>query len=175
LIESWLDFETVLSGIKILKKDFPHVKLLVIGSTLTNYTKVLEIMLREAKLTGDVVLTGYVPDELVPYYLNLGSICLMPYRTDTFSGKIRLPLKFFIYSAMGKPILSVPLPEVKKLNPQHVFFYTDAEDLAHKASMIFNNEKLKKELEAYAKEFAKNFDYISIAQECEAILEKNRL
>jgi glycosyltransferase involved in cell wall biosynthesis len=175
LIESWLDFETVLSGIKILKKDFPHVKLLVIGSTLTNYTRVLEIMLREAKLTGDVVLTGYVPDKLVPYYLNLGSICLMPYRTDTFSGKIRLPLKFFIYSAMGKPILSVPLPEVKKINPRHVFFYTDAEDFAHKASVIFSNEKLKKELEAYAKEFAKNFDYTNIAQECEAILEKNRL
>lgn len=175
LIECWLDFETILSGIKILKKNFPHVKLLIIGSTLTNsYTKVLEKMLQNAKLVEDVVLTGYVPDELVPYYLNLGSICLMPYRTDTFSGKIRLPLKFFIYSAMGKPILSVPLPEVKKLNPKHVFFYTDAEDLARKASMIFNDEKLQKELEAYAKNFAKKFDYFNIAQECEAILERNR-
>jgi len=174
LVESWLDFETILSGIKMLKKDFPDVKLLIVGSTLTNYTKVLEKLLQDAKLTEDVVLTGYVPDELVPYYLNLGSICLMPYRTDTFSGKIRLPLKFFIYSAMGKPILSVPLPEVKKLNPKHVFFYTDAEDFAHKASMIFSNEKLQKELEAYAKKFVKNFDYFNIAQECEAILEKNR-
>jgi glycosyltransferase involved in cell wall biosynthesis len=172
LVESWLDFETILSGIKILKKDFPDVKLLVIGSTLTNYAKVLEKLLQDAKLTEDVILTGYIPDELVPYYLNLGNICLMPYRTDVFSGKIRLPLKFFIYSAMGKPILSVPLPEVKKLNPKHVFFYTDAEDFAHKASMIFSNEKLRKELEAYAKKFAKNFDYFNIAQECEAILEK---
>jgi len=174
LVESWLDFETILSGIKMLKKDFPDVKLLIIGSTLTNYTRVLEKLLQDTKLTEDVVLTGYVPDELVPYYLNLGSICLMPYRTDTFSGKIRLPLKFFIYSAMGKPILSVPLPEVKKLNPKHVFFYTDAEDFARKASMIFSNEKLQKELEAYAKKFVKNFDYFNIAQECEAILEKNR-
>ncbi|MEM3765635.1 MAG: glycosyltransferase [Candidatus Bathyarchaeia archaeon] len=174
LVESWLDFETLLSGIKILKKDFPNVKLLIIGSTLTNYNKVLEKMLQDAKLTEDVILTGYVPEELVPYYLNLGSLCLMPYRTDTFSGKIRLPLKFFIYSAMGKPILSVPLLEVKKLNPRHVFFYSDAEDFAHKANMIFKNEKLRKELEAYAKKFAKNFDYFNIAQECEAILEKNR-
>lgn len=174
LVESWLDFETILSGVKILKKDFPDVKLLVIGSTLTNYTKVFKKLLQDAKLTEDVVLTGYVPDKLVPYYLNLGTICLMPYKTDTFSGKIRLPLKFFIYSAMGKPILSVPLPEVKKLNPKHVFFYTDAEDFARKASMIFNDEKLQKELEAYAKKFAKKFDYHNIAQECEAILERSR-
>jgi glycosyltransferase involved in cell wall biosynthesis len=173
LIESWLDFGTVFAGFRILKKEFPSAKLLIVGSTLTNHTKVLEKLVQDENLTKDIVLTGYVPNELVAYYLNLGNICLMPYKTDNFSGKIRLPLKLFIYSAMGKTILSVPLPEVKRLNPKHVFFYNDPESFARQASMIFKNNRLQDDLEYHAREFSKNFDYSKIAQECEAILEKN--
>ena len=173
LIENWLDFETVFAGFKILKEEFPSAKLLIVGSTLTNHTKVLENLVQDENLTKDIVLTGYVPNELVPYYLNLGNICLMPYKTDTFSGKIRLPLKLFIYSAMGKTVLSVPLPEVKRLNPKHVFFYNDKESFARQASMIFRNKNLQDDLTYHAREFSKNFDYFKIAQECEAILEKN--
>jgi len=175
LIESWLDFETVFSGLRILKREIPDVKILIIGSTLTNYTRKFKKLLQDAKLADDVVLTGYVTEEMVAYYLNLGNICLMPYKMDKFSGKIRLPLKFFIYSAMGKPILSVPLPEVKRFNPQHVFFYSDAKSFAYKALKILKNEKLRREINVYAREFANNFDYSKIAKECETILEKNLL
>jgi len=173
LIENWIDFETVIAGLQILKKEIPEAKLLVIGSTLTNYTKVLEKMLEDGNLTEDVILTGYVPNELVPYYLNLGKVCLMPYKTDTFSGKIRLPLKLFIYSAMGKSILSVPLPEVKRLNPKHVFYYDDVLSFAHRASMLLKNERLRNDLGQQAREFAKKFDYSKLAQDCEEILKEN--
>jgi len=169
LIEGWLDFDTILDGLRILKEEFPDVKLLIVGAPLTDYDNVLKKMLRDANLINYVVMTGYVPESLVPYYLNLGSICLMPYKVDTFSGKIRLPLKFFIYSAMGKPILSVSLPEVKRLKPKHVFYYYDKTSFARNASTIFSNEKLQDSLRRYARNFAKNFDYSRLAQECEAI------
>lgn len=173
LIENWLDFDTVFGGFKILKEEFPSAKLMIIGSTLTNHVKVLKNLINDENLAQDVVLTGYVPNELVAYYLNLGNICIMPYKTDTFSGKIRLPLKLFIYSAMGKTVLSVPLPEVKRLNPKHVFYYTDKESFACQASNILKNKNLQNELAYHAREFSKNFDYAKIAQDCEAILMKN--
>jgi len=174
LVENWLDFETVFDGIKILKTEAPYVKLLIIGSTLTGYSKELKRILDDKNLVNDVILTGYVPNELVPFYLNLGTICLMPYRLDTYSGQIRLPLKFFIYSAMGKPILSVPLPEVERLKPKHVFYYYDKTSFADSAGKILNDEKLRKELENYARSFAANFDYSKLAERCEEILERIR-
>lgn len=172
LIENWLDFKTVLEGFKLVKKDIPDAKLLIIGSTLTNYTKVLKKMLRDANLVNDVILTGYIPNELVPYYINLGTICLMPYKIDNFSGKIRLPIKLFIYSAMGKPILSVSLPEVKRLLPKHVFFYNDPESFASHTSMILKSEKLQTDLGHSARTFAKNFDYSKLAKKCEAVIQQ---
>lgn len=180
LIEAWLNFDTILGGLQLLKEKFPDAKLLIVGAPLTDYDKVLKKMLRDANLMNDVVITGYVPENLIPYYLNLGSICIMPYKVDTFSGKIRLPLKFFIYSAMGKPILSVPLPEVKRLKPKHVFYYYDKTSFARNATTIFNNEKLQDSLGRYARDFARNFDYSRLAQECEAIfvhenLKKNEI
>jgi glycosyltransferase involved in cell wall biosynthesis len=172
LIENWLDFDTVLDGLQILKHDIPDVKLLVIGSTLTGYSRALKKKVDDKHLGNDVILTGYVPNELIPHYLNFGDLCLMPYKLDTYSGKIRLPLKLFIYSAMAKPILSVSLPEVKRLKPNHVFFYYDKKSFAESAKRILNDEKLQNNLKSDARNFALNFDYSKLAQDCEKILEK---
>jgi phosphatidylinositol alpha-1,6-mannosyltransferase len=172
LIENWIDFNTVLAGFQVLKKEIPDAKLLVIGSTLTNYTPVLKKMLQETNLERDVVLTGYVPNELIPDYLNLGKICLLPYKTDMFSGKIRLPLKLFMYSAMGKIILSVPLPELKRLKPSHVFYYENEREFAQKASKILNDTRLQIEQARCARIFACHFDYSKLAKRCESILEE---
>jgi glycosyltransferase involved in cell wall biosynthesis len=172
LIENWLDFKTVLEGLKIVKKDIPDAKLLVIGSTLTNYTKVLEKMLQDTDLANDVILTGYIPNELVPYYINLGDMCIMPYKIDNFSGKIRLPIKFFIYSSMGKPILSVALPEVKRFNPDHVFFYDNPEKFASHARKILKSKQLKNDLGHYARDFAKDFDFSKLAKDCETVIQQ---
>ena len=172
LIEKWLDFKTVLNGIRVLKRRIPDVKLLVIGSTLTGYADVLKKELDDAGLSTDVVLTGYVENELVPEYLNLGDVCLMPYSLRNFSGKIRLPLKLFIYSAMGKPILSVSLPEVKRFKPKHVFFYNDAESFADSAERILKGDRRQRTFESDARNFALTFDYSKLALSCEEIMLK---
>jgi glycosyltransferase involved in cell wall biosynthesis len=171
LIENWLNFNPVLDGLRILKKQFPDVKLLVIGSSLTGYAEKLESMLQATDLKSNVVMTGHLSEEKIPSYLDLGTIGLAPYRIDTYSGSIRLPVKFFIYSAMGKPILSVHLPEVQNLKPKHVFYYQDGASFAQAAAKIFEDEKLQTDLGKYAMSFAKNFDYFKLAQECEATLE----
>ncbi len=170
LIENWLNFDPVIDGLKLLKKKIPDLKLLVIGSSLTGYAEELNRKLRSADLTNDVVLTGHLPEEKIPSYLDLGSIAIAPYRIDTYSGSIRLPVKFFIYSAMGKPILAARLPEVQNLKPKHVFYYQDGASFAQAAAKIFDDEKLQTDLGKYAISFAKNFDYFKLAQECEATL-----
>lgn len=175
LIEKWLDFDTMFDGLRILKKEFPDLKLLIVGSPLTDYAKDLEKMIADRDLTDSVVMTGFVPEEHVPRYLSLGSACLMPYRVDEFSGKVRLPIKFYIYSASGKPILSVLLPEVKRTGAKHIFYYHDGVSFAKSASLIFKNEELRKSMEHFSRDFAMDFDYSRLAQKCETILEQERL
>jgi glycosyltransferase involved in cell wall biosynthesis len=172
LLENWLDFDTVLDGLKLLKTRIPDVKLLIIGSSLTGHDEALKKKLDDADLADDVVLTGYVPNELVSQYLNLGDVCLMPYKLDNFSGKIRLPLKLFIYSAMAKPILSVSLPEVKRFKPKHIFFYNDVKTFVDSAERILKGENLPADLETSARNFAMDFDYSRLARSCEEIMIK---
>ena len=172
LIENWLDFDTVLNGLRILKDHIPDVKLLIIGSTLTGNICELKKKLDNAGIANDVVVTGYVPNGVIPEYINLGNVCLMPYKLDSFSGKIRLPLKLFIYSAMAKPILSVSLPEVKRFKPKHVFFYHDARSFADAAERILKGKNRPTDLEANARAFAMDFDYSRLAQFCEEIMMK---
>jgi glycosyltransferase involved in cell wall biosynthesis len=172
LIENWLDFDPVIDGLRMLRQQIPDLKLLVIGSSLTNYAEELKRKLRSADLANDVVLTGHLPEERIPPYLDLGSVALAPYRTDTYSGSIRLPVKLFIYSAMGKPVLSTHLPEVKKLGAKHVFYYRDGASFAQAASTLFGDQDLRNKTGKYAMEFAKNFDYLKLAQKCATILEK---
>jgi len=173
LIEPWLDFDTILQGIKLLKKDVTDAKLLIIGSTLTGYDKELRKKILEFGLEEDVLTTGYVPSESLPYYLNLGAMCVMPYTLDTYSGTIRLPLKFYIYSAMGKPILSVHLPEVKRLMPRHVLYYDSPESFAGHARVVFQDKKLQHDLSLTARNFSKSYDYSVLAGKVEEILEDN--
>jgi glycosyltransferase involved in cell wall biosynthesis len=173
VLEPWLEFETVLKGLSIVAQDLPDVKLLIVGSSIMGYTQQLRKMILKLGLADRVHITGYVPTSLLPFYLNLGAFFIMPYATDKYSGKIRLPLKLFIYSALGKPILSVPLPEVMRLNPRHVFYYKDAEAFATTAKMILRNQALRKELGSYAREFSKKFDYQVLAQNLEKILVEN--
>lgn len=173
LIEPWLDFETVLEGFKILQKDIADVKLLIIGSTLTGYAEKLHEMVQNFGLGEDVITTGYLTLDLLPYYLNLGTICIMPYKLDTYSGTIRLPMKFFIYSAMAKPILSVHLPEIKRLRPRHVLYYDDPENFATHARTVFQNKKLQQDLSHYARNFSETFAYHALAEKVEGILVEN--
>lgn len=173
LVEYWLDFETVLFGLKLLKLHIPDIKLLIIGSTITGYTKQLEKKIKEAGLEEYAIITGYIPHKELPYYLNLGTIGIMPYKLETYSEKTRLPLKFFLYSAMAKPVLSVDLSEIKILNPKHVIYYKNPQEFANKARLILNNKKLLTDLKYYARKFSMKFDYSVLATRLETILKNN--
>lgn len=71
---------------------------------------------------------------------------------------------------MGKPILSVPLPEVRALRPKHVFYYRDKASFAQKANVLLSDQELQTRLGPYARNFAKDFDYSELALKCEEIL-----
>jgi len=69
-----------------------------------------------AKLGPNVHFTGPVPYRELPSVVTGWSACLLPYRLNDLTRKIN-PLKLREYVATGKPVVSSPLPEARKLEP----------------------------------------------------------
>ncbi len=70
----------------------------------------------------NVFFLGKIEYELVPSFLKGVDICLIPYVVNEFTRSVS-PLKLYEYMAAGKPVISTPLPEVKK--------YSDAILISH--------------------------------------------
>lgn len=57
---------------------------------------------------------GFRKHELLPEYINMMDVCIIPYRTNGFNRYI-FPLKTFEYLAAGKPVVATYLPELEEL------------------------------------------------------------
>ena len=70
---------------------------------------------RLLKKLNNIHLLGFKSLEELPYYLMAMDICIIPYMINEFTKAI-FPLKLFEYLAVGKPIISTPLPDLASFN-----------------------------------------------------------
>jgi glycosyltransferase involved in cell wall biosynthesis len=174
VIDDWLDFEAPLQALKQLSFKYPDFKLVVIGPwQKKQFQKQFRQQAQSLGVQSKVTVTGYVSKTELDHYLQQATCCLMPYRLDSYFSVIRLPEKFFVYSAYGKPILSTRLPEVTALKPEHVAFYKNTEQLVNSVERILNDEVLAQELAEKGRQFAQQHDFQALAQNLESILIKH--
>lgn len=175
VIDDWLDLITPLKAIRILIDKVPEINLVIIGPwRKPEQRKEIENFIENQHLKAHVEITGYISDQRMAEYLTQAKVCVMPYETRNYSSLIRLPEKLFVYSAFGKPILSTPLPEVKALNTEHVFFYHNEQEFSNLVSPIFNDGATW-DLSRKAQEFARKHDFRVLAERLEQILFENRI
>jgi glycosyltransferase involved in cell wall biosynthesis len=67
---------------------------------------------------ANVLLLGPKPHELVPDYIAAFDACLIPYFVDDFTNNIS-PAKLNEYMALGKPVISTDLAEVRRFNHEN--------------------------------------------------------
>jgi glycosyltransferase involved in cell wall biosynthesis len=65
----------------------------------------------------NVHLIGHVPHGRLPACIRSLDVCVVPYRLGAATETV-LPAKLLEYLAMGKPVVSTPLPEVRRFNAQ---------------------------------------------------------
>ena len=63
----------------------------------------------------NVHLLGPKPHEQIPDYIAAFDVCLIPYVVDDFTSNIS-PAKLNEYLALGKPVVSTDLAEVRRFN-----------------------------------------------------------
>jgi len=104
-IADWVNLDLLLD----VTKRYPDANLVLIGKTYPN-VKGLEQLERQS----NVHFLGYKDYKVLPGYLKQCTVCLIPYVINERLVAVD-PIKLREYLALGKPVVSVDLPEVRKL------------------------------------------------------------
>ena len=101
-----IDHRVDLELVERAARAFPRGTVLLVGPIHER------VQIRRLQQVPNIRLLGAKPKEALPAYLQHMDVCLIPYRVTSFT-QVILPLKFFEYVAMGRPIVSTLLPELR--------------------------------------------------------------
>ncbi len=94
----------------------------------------------KSKLSGlaNVILTGEIPYQDLPYYLYSFDVCLLPFKVTELTLATN-PVKVYEYLSAGKPIVSVSLPEIKQFGDNVWSASDQGEFVSAVKKIIFGN------------------------------------
>ena len=99
-IAEWFDLELV----QRLALAEPDALILLIGNDTINASRILKEM-------PNIIFTGEVSYDRLPFYLYAFDVCLLPFKISPLTLATN-PVKIYEYLASGKPVVSVDLPEI---------------------------------------------------------------
>ena len=107
-IDSWFDFETLEMSVK----NKPNYNFVLIGDVKKKYIN----KLKSIEKIGNLFLLGPKQFTQLHEYIYFFNVGLILFKVNEITKYVD-PLKMYEYLAMGKPIISSNLPEVKKMAP----------------------------------------------------------
>ena len=85
----------------------------------------LQISPRKLKQLPNIHLAGPKAHEELPYYIRDFDVGIVPYLFNGYTATV-VPTKINEYLAMGKPVVSTDLPEVRAFNGKHGIIITSS-------------------------------------------------
>jgi glycosyltransferase involved in cell wall biosynthesis len=139
----WCDLDLI----EYLARNRPHWNFVFIGPQHTD--------VHQLKTLPNIHLIGRIPYSMLPTYMTGIDVFINPYKQDDIA-KSCSPLKVFEYLAAGKPVVSVPMPEVMRFAP-HVRiagdyreFLMSIEELLHMS--LAGREQLSRTLQSLVRD-----------------------
>ncbi len=105
-IHRWIDQELLARTARAL----PGCSFALVGPVQTDVARL--------KQEPNILLLGQKPHEELPYYVKHFDVALIPYHVTDYTKHV-YPGKLNEYHAMGKPVVSTPLPEVLAYNERY--------------------------------------------------------
>jgi GT2 family glycosyltransferase/glycosyltransferase involved in cell wall biosynthesis len=102
------------------------------------------------KALPNVMLLGQQPYATMPQYLYHFDVCIIPFKVNAIT-EATDPVKLYEYLSVGKPVVSVRLPEVEPYG-EHVYLANDPHDFVAKLDRAVAEDD--RELAARRREFA---------------------
>ncbi len=142
LFVKWVGLDTLINIIADLKEKRPEIHLLLVGNG-PEEAHVRERILA-CGIQEQVTITGRVPHELVPAYIKMMDICVIP-NHETYTS----PVKLFEYMAMGKAVL-VPdfesMREIVKNGETGILFDLQNDGIKRAMDELVKNAKWRNQL-----------------------------
>ena len=138
--DSHLDLDLVFSSLAIVARSFPSVKLVLTGKVHPSILKMAE----ERGVQENILQTGFLPREELPWWLGSTNVCLLPF-PETVYNVGRWPNKVGLYMSLGRPIVTNPVGDVKALIDEHEVGLTadpTPEDFASKINSLLADPEL---------------------------------
>jgi glycosyltransferase involved in cell wall biosynthesis len=98
-IGPWVDIDLL----KEIAISYPMVTLVLVGPA--------EVDLSVLERIPNITITGQLPYQKVPGIIQHLDVCLLPFKVNLLTRSVN-PIKLYEYLALGKAIVSTPLPEV---------------------------------------------------------------
>jgi glycosyltransferase involved in cell wall biosynthesis len=154
----WKGVDTLIEAIGKL----PSTQLLVVGGDKTTLPRMDGLISRFAP--GQVILTGPVPHQRVPFYLAAADVISLPNSArELISERYTSPLKLFEAMAVGRPVVASDIPSLREvLEPDETALMVppdDAEALARGIETLLSDEALGERLAAGALDDVKQYDW----------------
>lgn len=130
-IAEWFDIDLVES----IAQEYPHCCILLIGADTVDASSKL------CKLKN-VVFTGEVSYECIPYYLHSFDVCLLPFKVIPLTLATN-PVKVYEYISAGKPVVAVNLPEMSQFEGLVYTAVNKDEFIAAVGKVLINNESIE--------------------------------
>jgi glycosyltransferase involved in cell wall biosynthesis len=121
----------------------------------------LHDLVRGQNYPGRIEISGYIDNNHKDEFISRSYMVILPSRAEG-QGIVILEA-----AACGKPVIVSDIPELKYAVDAGFglsFKTGDAEDLAEKIKYLIQNESLRKEMGARAREYAKDFTWDKIAE-----------
>jgi glycosyltransferase involved in cell wall biosynthesis len=156
-LELRMGLDSLVKSIYILKERKVPVHLFIVGEGVERNK--LEKLIYKHGLNQDVVMRGYVSNDLLPEYYGAADFFILPTRHLEGFGLVT-PESL----ACGTPVLGTPVGGTReilsKFNPEFLFNDTSPESIAHgiqlAAQNYFNNKRKYSQLRESCREYAKS-------------------
>jgi glycosyltransferase involved in cell wall biosynthesis len=99
--------------VRHIAESLPECSIVLIGGLADIFPSGFAQKFKKICTINNIHWLGYKDHSVLPAYLHYFDVCIMPYKIDDWTLTCS-PSKFFQYLAQGKPIVSVPIPEVMK-------------------------------------------------------------
>jgi glycosyltransferase involved in cell wall biosynthesis len=137
--------EKIIKKYKIILNKNPNTKFLIVGGG-AQFNR-LDSLIKEKNLEPNIIMTGFLPQQIIPEYISLADICIQPFETNYITNRI-LPSKILEYFACGKAVLSTPLDGTVEILPDEKFgiIYATQNDFVKKLSELLTDDTKLEEL-----------------------------
>ncbi len=160
------DEELLANTFIALNKLRSDVLLMLLGPRMPNFEKMIAL---HQSLTKKVLRKGIVKREMLSWYLAAGDLMLLPFANKEINlGKF--PNKLGDYLAAGRPIISNPTGEIKKVFLKYkvgVLVPEDPELFAKNIDQILDDQKKLNQLGKEARILAEQLSWLTVSKQLE--------